>query len=91
LFITHRTSKTPTIYQDCAAVVSLVTKGGAAARTKHLMARTNFAREAIDEEKIHVEYIHNSTMRADGFSKPFDPKDHTPFAAHIQEGIVKKE
>ncbi len=55
------------------------------------MARTNFAREAIDEEKIHVEYIHNSTMRADGFSKPFDPKDHTPFAAHIQEGIVKKE
>jgi hypothetical protein len=30
-------------------------------------------------------------MRADGFSKQYDPKDHTPFAALMQEGIIKRE
>jgi hypothetical protein len=28
-------------------------------------------------------------MTADGFSKPYDSKDHVPFAALIQEGIIK--
>jgi hypothetical protein len=28
-------------------------------------------------------------MRADGFSKTYDPKDPVPFAALIQEGIFK--
>jgi hypothetical protein len=39
---------------------------------------------AIDENTIHVEYIHNSKKRADGFSKPYDPKDHTQFVSFIQ-------
>jgi hypothetical protein len=26
-------------------------------------------------------------MRADKFSEPYDPKDHMPYAAPIQEGI----
>jgi len=34
----------------------------------------------INEGKIQVEYIHNSQMRADGFSTPYDPKDRMPFA-----------
>jgi hypothetical protein len=87
----NRTSKNTTIYLDCTAVVSLVTIGGGADRTKHLRARANLAREVIDEGKIQMEYIHNSKMRADGFSKPYDPKDHMSFVLLIQEGIIKKE
>jgi hypothetical protein len=30
--------KVPTVYQDCNAVVTLVTKGGGQTRTKHLQA-----------------------------------------------------
>ncbi len=42
-FIMNRTPKTPKIYQDCTAVVSLVTKGGGKVRTKHLRAKINLA------------------------------------------------
>ncbi len=65
-FITNRNTKTPTIYQDCTAVVRLVNKGGGVTRTKHLRARINLAQKAIDEGRIKVEYIHNSKMRAKG-------------------------
>jgi hypothetical protein len=36
----------------------------------------NLAQEEIVEGKIQLEYIHNSKMRADRFSKLYDPKDH---------------
>jgi hypothetical protein len=42
-FIMNRAPKTPKIYQDCTAALSLDTKGGGALRTKHLRARIKLA------------------------------------------------
>jgi hypothetical protein len=48
-FLTMSKQKPKTIYQDCSAVVTLVTKGGGITRTKHLRARINLGREAVEE------------------------------------------
>jgi hypothetical protein len=48
-------------------------------------AKINLAWEAIN----FTCYIFK--MRADGFSKQYDPKDHMPLAALIHEGIIKRE
>jgi hypothetical protein len=66
----------PTIYQDCNAVVSLVTKGGGQTRTKHLQARMNLGKEMADEKRAEVKHNCAEGMEADGFSKPYDPADH---------------
>jgi hypothetical protein len=43
-FLTMNGVKTPVIYQDCQAVISLVTKGGGITRTKHLRARMHLGK-----------------------------------------------
>jgi hypothetical protein len=35
-----------------------------------------------------MDYIHTSMMLADGFNKPNDPKDRSPFIVMIQEGAI---
>jgi hypothetical protein len=74
----------PTIYQDCTAVISLVTKGGGFTRTKHLHARMNLGRELVDEKRGIVVYQPVAGMIADGFSKAYDPAEHKIFARKIQ-------
>jgi hypothetical protein len=86
-FLTMQEIKMPVIYQDCQAVVSLVTKGGGVTRTKHLRARMHLGKEMIDEGRGSVEYKRAEEMVADGFSKPYDPATHKPFAAIIQGEI----
>jgi len=72
-----------TIYQDCNAVVSLVTKGGGQTRTKHLQARMNLGKEKVDENRAEVKHICAERMEADGFSKPYDPVEHKIFAMKL--------
>jgi hypothetical protein len=74
----------PTIYQDCTAVISLITKGGGITRTKHLRARMNLGRELVDEKRGTVVYQPATGMIADGFSKAYDPAEHKIFARRIQ-------
>jgi hypothetical protein len=74
----------PTIYQDCTAVVSLVTKGGGITRTKHLRARMNLGKELVDKKRGTVVYQPAAGMIADGFSKAYDPAEHKIFARIIQ-------
>ncbi len=73
----------PTIYQDCNARVSLVTKGGGQTRTKHLRARMNLGKEMVDEHRAEVKHICAARMEADGFSTPYDPVDHKKFAMKV--------
>ncbi len=68
-FIVGEEAKAPTIYQDSTSVISLVTKGGGVIQTKHLRVRMNLCREAVQEKRIQVEYIHTSKMLADGLTK----------------------
>jgi hypothetical protein len=46
-----------TIYQDCSAVVLLVTKGGGKTRTKHRRARMNLAKEMVDEARAVIVHV----------------------------------
>ncbi len=83
-FIMMKKLQVPIIYQDCNVVVSLVTKGGGITRTKHVRVRRNLTKEMVDEKRNEVVYTKVEEMIADGFSKPFDPVKHTPFAKLIQ-------
>jgi hypothetical protein len=76
--------KPATIYQDCSAVVTLVTKGGGITRTKHLRARMNLGREAVEEKRAFIVHVLAGEMKADGFSKPYGPAEHKPFVEMIQ-------
>jgi hypothetical protein len=78
-----RKVKTPVIYQDCQAVVSLVTKGGGITRPKHLRAHMHLGKEMIDEGRGSVEYKRVEEMVEDGFSKFYDLVAHKAFAMII--------
>jgi hypothetical protein len=82
-FVTQSNVSTPVVYQDCSAVVSLVTKGGGKTRTKHLRARMNLAKEMVDEDRVDVIHIKAPEMKADGLTKPYDEGKHKPFARAI--------
>jgi hypothetical protein len=86
-FVTMEKVKPPTIYQDCNAVVMLVTKGGGQTRTKHLKARMNLGKEMVDEKRVIVKYIRGEDMDADGFSKPYDPADHKKFKEKLMPSV----
>ncbi len=85
-FLTMTGVKTLVIYQDCQAVISLVTKGGGVTRTKHLWARMHLGKEFIDEGRGTVEYKRAEEMVADGYSKPYDPVAHK----HLQQSYKEK-
>jgi hypothetical protein len=87
-FLTMQKIETPIIYEDCNAVVSLVTLGGGVTRTKHLRARMHLGKEMVDEKRLKVVYKKGEEMLADGFSKPYDPVKHKPFAVELM-GIQK--
>jgi len=86
-FLTMSKQKPVTIYQDCSVVVILVTKGGGITRTKHLRARMNLEREAVEEKRAFIVHVSAGEMKADGFSKPYDPAEHKPFSEMIQGEI----
>lgn len=79
-FIMMKKQPPPIIYQDCNAVVMLVTKGGGMMRTKSLRARMNSGREAC----AIIEYIKAKRMRAYGFGKACNPTEHKSFAMMVQ-------
>ncbi len=61
----------PLIYQDYTLVISLVTKVGGIVCTKHRV-RMNLCREAVDERRIRIAYIHTTKILADGLTKPLE-------------------
>jgi hypothetical protein len=83
-FLVGRDIEVPIVYQDCKAVISLVTTGGGIMRTKHLRARMNLGKEMVDENRVKVEYVMAENMKADGFSKPLDPSGHNKFVALLE-------
>jgi len=90
-FLTGKRVNIPIIFQDCSAVVTLVTKGGGITRTKHLRARMNLGKEMVDQERVHVVYIKAAEMKADGFSKPFDPAEFRKFARMVHGNFLASD
>ncbi len=66
-FLTGKQVNVLIVYQDCSAVVTLVTKDGGVTRTKHLGARMNLGKEMVDQNRVHVVYIKVAEMKADGW------------------------
>jgi hypothetical protein len=90
-FLVGRKVNTPIVFQDCSAVVTLVAKGGGITRTKHLCARMNLGKEMVDQERVHVVYIKAVEMKADGFSKPFDPAEFKKYAKMVQGNFLASD
>jgi hypothetical protein len=63
-FFTMKKQKPPMIYQDCNEVVTLATKGGGMPRTKHLRARMNLGKEAVEEKRAMVIHVRAEEMKA---------------------------
>ena len=59
----------PLVYEDCTAVISLVTEGGGLVRTKHLRVRMELVKQALQEERIVLRYVNTKQMLADGLTK----------------------
>jgi predicted nucleic acid-binding Zn finger protein len=66
-FLTGKQVNVLIVYQDCSAVITLVTKDGGVTRTKHLGARMNLGKEMVDQNRVHVVYIKVAEMKADGW------------------------
>jgi hypothetical protein len=80
----------PLIYQDSTSVIFLVTKGSGMVRTKHLRVRMNLCREAVEEKRIRIAYIHTTKMLADGLTKPLGGKTFQVFMKALL-GLKKTE
>ncbi len=65
-FVMRKKIEMPVAYQDCNAVVILVTKGGGKLRTKQLHAWLHLGKEMVDEGRIPVISKHAEGMEADG-------------------------
>ena len=86
-FLVGRCLPIPIIYQDSTSVISLITQGGGAPRTKHLRVRINLAKEMLDENRAEVQYLNTKEMPADGASKVLEGKPHQRFADFVL-GVV---
>jgi hypothetical protein len=82
-FLLGREAPTPIVFQDCTAVISLVTIGGGITRTKHMRARKNLGKEMVDAKRILVRYINTKEMMADGLSKILEGEPFQMFASCV--------
>mmetsp|Transcript_22436 Transcript_22436/g.32130 ORF Transcript_22436/g.32130 Transcript_22436/m.32130 type:complete len:716 (-) Transcript_22436:89-2236(-) len=86
-FILGQKASTPIVFQDCTAVISLVTIGGGITRTKHMRAGMNLGKESVNEKRIVVRYCNTADMMADGFSKVLEGAPFQKFATFLQGGV----
>jgi hypothetical protein len=75
--------KVPMVYQNCNAVVTLVTKGGGQMYTQHLQARMNPGKEMVDQVRIMLKVIKGEEMDMDDSSTPHNPIEHKKFAMKL--------
>jgi hypothetical protein len=83
VFLLGQRTPVPIVYQDCTAVISLVTIGGGITRTKHMRARKNLGKESVDEKRIIVLYTNTEDMMADGLSKILEGTPFQKFASCV--------
>jgi len=82
-FITNTDIQSPMIFEDCTAVITLVTEGGGVMRTKHLRVRMELCKQALREGKVKIQYVNTKQMIADGLTKALEGEDFIVFAEHL--------
>jgi hypothetical protein len=83
-FLIGRKAFAPIVYQDCTAVISLITIGGGITRTKHMRARMNLGKESLKQKRMVVRYLNTKEMMADGASKVLEGAAFQKFAEFVQ-------
>jgi hypothetical protein len=89
-FIMNWTVQIPLIYQDCTALISLVTECGGVVRTKHLRVRRELCKESLEQKRFKIKHIHTSKMIANGLSKPLEGTPFLTFASKLLGIIAEK-
>jgi len=82
-FITNSEIEAPVIYEDCTAVITLVTEGGGVMRTKHLRVRMELCKQPLQEGKFTIKYVNTKQMLADGLTKALEGDDFIVFAENL--------
>ena len=82
-FITNSQVHAPTIYEDCTAVISLVTEGCGVARTKHLRVHIEMCKQALQKKKWKLQYVNTKQMIADGLTKVLEGEAFIKFANNL--------
>ena len=57
------------VYEDNQATIAVSNKAVVSDRTRHIMAKTQFIRDTIEDLKIEVKYVKSSDQVADGLTK----------------------
>jgi hypothetical protein len=57
------------VYEDNAAVLALSSKPSVGSKTKYLVVRELWVRQAVDDGHIRVEYVKSADQRADILTK----------------------
>ena len=81
--ITNTKVVPPVIYQDCTAVIALVTECGGAVRIKHLRVRMELCREGLQQNKFIISYATTHEMIAEGLTKPLDGQPFLTLASNM--------
>ena len=82
-FVTNTKNKAPLIYEDCTAVISLITEGSGVARTKHLRVQIEMCKQAFQEKKWRLQYVTIKNMIADGLIKVLEGEAFGKFADKV--------
>jgi hypothetical protein len=82
-FVTNSEQMKPLIYQDSTSVITMVTEGGGATRSKTMRTRMCLVLEAVKEDRIEIKYVNTKGMEADGLSKSLGGASFLDFRSNV--------
>jgi len=82
-FVTNSEQMKPLIYQDSTSVITMVTEGGGATRSKMMRTRMCLVLEAVKEDRIEIKYVNTKGMEADGLSKSLGGASFLDFRSNV--------
>jgi hypothetical protein len=82
-FVTNSEPLKPVVHQDSTSVITMVTEGGGATRTKHMRTRLHLVIEAVKEDRIEIKYKNTKEMKADGLTKALGGAEFVDFRVKV--------
>jgi hypothetical protein len=82
-FVTNSEQMKPLIYQDSTAVITMVTEGGGATRSKTMCTRMCLVLEAVKKDRIEIRYVNTKGMEADGLNKSLGGASFFGFRSNV--------
>jgi hypothetical protein len=82
-FVTNSKPLKRVVHQDSTSVITMVTEGGGATRTKHMRTRLHLVIEAVKEDRIEIRYKNAKEMKADGLTKALGGAEFVDFRVKV--------